>query len=63
MSLERDGELRAQLNLPAASLTSRICTLYMIACACSRLCVLAFSALAPFLAITVLGVKAHLWTN
>lgn len=43
-SLERDGELRAQLNLQAASLSSIECVLYMF------VYMLAFSVLAPSLA-------------
>lgn len=40
MSLERDGELRAQLNLQAASLSSRIwvCGLYMFVCMLTIVC-------------------------
>lgn len=41
MSSERDGELRAQLNLQGASLSSRIrvCVLYTVyLCAWSQLC-------------------------
>ncbi len=67
MSLERDGELRAQLNLQAASLSARIsvCGLYMFVCTLTIVCCvwLAFSALAPSLAIIVLGVETHLQTK
>lgn len=52
MSLEKDGELIAQLNVQAASPSSRTCVcVHLYVCVHWHNC----------LAIIVLGVKTHLW--
>lgn len=66
MSLERDSEVRVQLNLHAVSLASRKCALYMFHCKC-EMCVCANASLSlhwhPLTVIMVAGVKTRLWTK